>query len=321
MPVKIPDTLPAAQTLAAENIFVMTQNRAAAQDIRPLRILVFNLMPTKIATETQLLRLLGNTPLQVEVTLLRTASYEPKNTDREHLAEFYKTFDEIRDMVFDGLIITGAPVEHMDFEEVTYWCELTRIMDWADSNVFSTLYICWAAQAALYYHYGIQKHPMDEKLFGVFEHKRLSSTHKLMRGFDDLFLAPHSRHTTVDVADVMKNSELEVLSTSDEAGLYLAASRDGSKVFVMGHSEYDQRTLETEYLRDKGLGKPIRMPCNYYPDNDETKPPCVRWRGHSNLLFANWLNYFVYQETPYNIEAIGDEIERKRGSVLTLGGA
>ncbi|MBQ9833529.1 MAG: homoserine O-succinyltransferase [Clostridia bacterium] len=312
MPVKIPDTLPAAQTLTAENIFIMTDNRAAAQDIRPLKIAVFNLMPTKIATETQLLRLLGNTPLQVEVTLLRTASYEPKNTDKEHLVEFYKTFDEIKDQSFDGLIITGAPVEHMDFEEVTYWDELTKIMDWADKNVFSTFYICWAAQAALYYHYGIKKHPLNQKMFGVFEHKRLSRTHKLLRGFDDVFYAPHSRHTAVDVEDVMKHEELEVLSTSDEAGLYLAASNDGTRVFAMGHSEYDPRTLETEYLRDKGLGKDIKVPCNYYPNDDETQPPCVRWRSHSNLLFANWLNYFVYQETPYNIETIGSENQKKR---------
>lgn len=312
MPVKIPDTLPAAQTLTAENIFIMTDNRAAMQDIRPLKIAVFNLMPTKVATETQLLRLLGNTPLQVEVTLLRTASYEPKNTDKEHLVAFYKTFDEIKDMSFDGLIITGAPVEHMEFEDVTYWEELTKLMDWADKNVFSTFFICWAAQAALYYHYGINKHPLEEKMFGIFEHKKMSNTHKLLRGFDDIFYAPHSRHTAVDVEDVMKHEELDVLSVSDKAGLYLAASKDGKRVFAMGHSEYDPRTLETEYLRDKGLGKKIAVPCNYYPDDDETQPPCVRWRGHSNLLFANWLNYFVYQETPYNIENIGTQNEKKR---------
>ncbi|MBQ2662458.1 MAG: homoserine O-succinyltransferase [Clostridia bacterium] len=304
MPVKIPDTLPAAQTLTSENIFVMTDNRAAMQDIRPLKIAVFNLMPTKIATETQLLRLLGNTPLQIEVTLLRTASYEPKNTDKAHLAEFYKTFDEVKEDSFDGLIITGAPVEQMDFEEVTYWKELTQIMKWADKNVFSTFYICWAAQAALYYHYGINKYPLDKKMFGVFEHKRLSMTHKLLRGFDDIFYAPHSRHTEVKVEDALACKEIEVLSTSDEAGLYLAASLDGKRVFAMGHSEYDPRTLETEYLRDKGLGKEIEVPCNYYPDDDETQAPCVRWRGHSNLLFANWLNYFVYQETPYNLEML-----------------
>lgn len=320
MPVKIPDALPAARELALENIFVMTHGRALKQDIRPLKIGIFNLMPTKTTTETQLLRVLGNTPLQIEVTLLHTASYESKHADKEHLAAFYKTFDKIRDSHFDGLVITGAPVEQLEFEAVNYWKELTGVMEWADQNVFSTLYICWAAQAALYHQYGIEKRQLPHKIFGVFPHKRLSTTNKLVRGFDDVFYAPHSRHTEIAVEDVFKHDELEVLCTSKEAGLYLAASRDGSRVYVMGHSEYDPDTLEKEYLRDKERGRPVSIPQNYYPNDDETKPPFVRWRAHSNLLFANWLNYFVYQETPYDIETITAEKERKRSMSNPTGG-
>ena len=304
MPVKIPDGLPAAQVLATENIFVMGHQRATTQDIRPLRILIFNLMPTKLATETQLLRLLSNTPLQVEVTFLHTASYESKNTDHAHLATFYRTFDQVEEALFDGMIITGAPVEQMAFEEVTYWKELCDVMDWAETHVFSTLYICWAAQAALYHFYGIGKHPLPHKLFGVYLHKTLNPTHKLVRGFDDTFYAPHSRHTTVNLNDVIAHPELDALCVSEEAGLYLAARRDGSRVFVTGHSEYDAETLGLEFQRDLNAGLPIHPPCNYFPQDDAAKPPRVTWRSHGNLLYGNWLNYFVYQETPYDIQSV-----------------
>jgi homoserine O-succinyltransferase len=304
MPVKIPTTLPARTILENENIFVMGHERAERQDIRPLRVAILNLMPTKIQTETQLLRLLGNSALQVEITLLQTATYQPKNTNSDHLIAHYKTWEKVREEKFDGLVITGAPVEQMSFEEVDYWDELCSIMDWARTNVFSTLYICWAAQAGLYHRYGIQKYPLSQKMFGVFEHKVLARNEKILRGFDDTFLAPHSRHTEVRLADVEKVGELKVLAASDDAGLYLAATQNGRHIFVTGHSEYDPLTLKGEYDRDVKLGLPIEVPRNYYPDDDPSKSPLVRWRGHANLLFANWLNYHVYQVTPYNIKHI-----------------
>lgn len=304
MPVKIPNGLPAIEMLAKENIFVMAEERATTQDIRPLRIVVLNLMPTKIFTETQLMRVLGNTSLQVEITLLYTASYQPRNTDKSHLDTFYRTFEEIKGEQFDGLIITGAPVEQMPFEDVAYWDELVDVMDWATENVFSTLFICWAAQAALYHYYGIQKEALPKKLFGVFPHRVLEPTNSLLRGFDDVFFAPHSRHTSVRLGDVEANPALSVLATSEEAGLYLAASKDGRRVFVTGHGEYDGDTLGKEYKRDADAGLPTAPPANYYPDDDSSKPPLVTWRAHGNLLYGNWLNYFVYQETPYVVERI-----------------
>ena len=304
MPVRIPTTLPARVILERENIFVMGRERAEQQDIRPLRVAILNLMPTKIETETQLLRLLGNSALQVEITLLQTATYQPKNTSSDHLVAHYKTWEQVRKEKFDGLIITGAPVEQMPFEEVDYWDELCAVMDWTRTNVFSTLYICWGAQAGLYHRYGIQKYPLLKKMFGVFEHKVLVRNEKLLRGFDDTFLAPHSRHTEVRLADVEKVDELKVLAASDVAGLYLAATRNGRHIFVTGHSEYDPLTLKSEYDRDVKLGLPIEVPRNYYPDNDPSQPPLVRWRGHANLLFANWLNYHVYQVTPYDLKHI-----------------
>ena len=307
MPVKIPDGLPAIETLAGENIFVMTSRRAVTQDIRPLKIAVLNLMPTKQATETQLFRLLGNTPLQVEITLLHTETYASKNTEQAYLDSFYRTFDEVKHESFDGLVVTGAPVEQLRFEDVEYWQELTDLMDWADHNCFSTLYICWAAQAALHHFYGIEKRSLNKKLFGVFQHNVLNREHKLVRGFDDVFMAPHSRHTTIYVSDAAREPDLDILATSQEAGLYLAASRDGSRVFVTGHSEYDAETLEKEYKRDLAAGKPIQMPKNYYPGDDASLPPPLTWRAHGSLLFANWLNYFVYQETPYDIGAITEQ--------------
>jgi homoserine O-succinyltransferase/O-acetyltransferase len=301
MPVRIPTTLPARVILERENIFVMGHERAEQQDIRPLRVAILNLMPTKIQTETQLLRLLGNSALQVEITLLQTATYYPKNTNSDHLIAHYKTWEQVRVEKFDGLVITGAPVEQMPFEEVDYWDELCAIMDWARTNVFSTLYICWGAQAGLYHRYGIQKYPLSQKMFGVFEHKVLARNEKLLRGFDDTFLAPHSRHTEVRLADVEKIDELKVLAASGDAGLYLAATRNGRHIFVTGHSEYDPLTLKGEYDRDIKQGLPIEVPRNYYPDDNPSKPPLVRWRGHANLLFANWLNYHVYQVTPYDL--------------------
>ncbi len=300
MPVKIPSTLPARAILENENIFVMGEERATTQDIRPMRVAILNLMPTKVATETQLLRLLGNSALQVEITLLHTATYESKNTDAEHLLTHYATFDEIKDQKFDGFIITGAPVEQMPFKEVDYWAELKRIMDWSETNVESNFYICWGAQAALYHRYGIPKYDLPRKMFGVFEHRVLSSTEKLLRGFDDIFLAPHSRHTEIRREDVDKVNEIQVLAESDEAGLYLLGSKDGRHIFVTGHSEYDPFTLKAEYDRDVNKGLPIHVPKNYYPKDDPTQTPHVRWRGHANLLYVNWLNYYVYQVTPYD---------------------
>ena len=304
MPIKIPNELPATKTLTDENIFVMTQTRAMTQDIRPLQILLLNLMPTKIDTETQLARLLGNTPLQVELELIHTSSHQSKNTPQEHLLSFYKTFDEVKHRRFDGLIITGAPVEHLPFEEVEYWDELCRIMEWSKSHVHSTFHICWGAQAGLYYHFGIQKHELPEKLFGIFEHEVLRKSSILFRGFDDRFLVPHSRHTTVRWEDVEAVPELKILAGSRTAGLYAIATENGKQVFITGHSEYDADTLKKEYLRDKNAGLPIHVPYNYFPDDDDTKQPLVTWRSHANLLYANWLNYFVYQSTPYEIDKV-----------------
>ena len=304
MPVKIPTTLPARATLENENIFVMDEERALHQDIRPLRVAIVNLMPTKIATETQLLRLLSNSALQVEVTLLHTATHESKNTDAEHLLNHYLTFNDIRGEKFDGLIITGAPVEQMPFEEVEYWKELIDIMDWAETSVESTFYICWGAQAALYHRYGVPKYDLPRKMFGVFEHRVLSRTESLLRGFDDIFLAPHSRHTEIRRADVEKVSDLNILAESDEAGLYILGTKDGRHLFITGHSEYDPFTLKAEYDRDINRGLSIHVPKNYYPNNDPTQTPTVRWRGHANLLYSNWLNYYVYQVTPYDVSKI-----------------
>jgi homoserine O-succinyltransferase len=300
MPIKIPDCLPAYETLVKENIFIMTEHRAIHQDIRPLRIAILNLMPTKIVTETQILRLIGNSPLQVDVVLLHPKSHVSKNTPQEHLIQFYRHFDDVKDQKFDGLIITGAPVETLEFEEVDYWEELTRIMEWSKTHVFSTFHICWGAQAALYYHYGIPKYPLEKKMFGVFPHRINKQYVKLFRGFDDVFYVPHSRHTTVLRKDIEKVNELEILSESDEAGIYIVMSKDGKQVFITGHSEYDAGTLRNEYLRDKAKGLDIQIPKNYFPNDDETKEPVVSWRGHANLLYTNWLNYYVYQETPYD---------------------
>lgn len=305
MPIQIPNDLPAAGVLQEENIFVMTQTRAVTQDIRPLEIVLLNLMPTKIATETQFSRLLGNTPLQVRLELMHTTSHQAKNVSQDHLISFYKSFDELKDRKFDGMVITGAPVEHMAFEDVDYWPELCRIMEWSKTNVHSTLHICWGAQAGLYYHYGIQKHQLPEKLFGVYPHRADYKRSILMRGFDDIFWAPHSRHTTVHREDIEAVPGLKILASSDEAGVYAVANKKGRQIFVTGHSEYDPLTLKGEYLRDKNLGLPIQVPANYFPDDDETKDPIVRWRGHANLFFSNWLNYFVYQTTPYDIKSIG----------------
>ena len=307
LPIQIPNDLPAAGVLQEENIFVMTQTRAVSQDIRPLEIVLLNLMPTKVATETQFSRLLGNTPLQVRLELMHTTSHQAKNVSQDHLFTFYKSFDELKDRKFDGMVITGAPVEHMDFEDVDYWDELCRIMEWSKTNVHSTLHICWGAQAGLYYHYGVQKHALPEKLFGVYPHRADYKRSILMRGFDDLFWVPHSRHTTVHREDIEAVPGLKILASSEEAGVYAVASKEGRQIFVTGHSEYDPLTLKGEYLRDKNLGLPIQVPANYFPNDDETKDPIVRWRGHANLLFSNWLNYFVYQTTPYDIMSIGQE--------------
>lgn len=304
MPIKIPNELPATKTLNDENIFVITETRAMTQDIRPIRLAILNLMPTKIATETQLARLLGNTPLQVEMELLHTKSHISKNTPSEHLINFYKTFDDIKHEKFDGLVITGAPVEQLDFEEVNYWHELTEIMEWSKTHVTSTFHICWGAQAGLYYHWGIKKYPLEKKLFGIFDHTVVHKSSILFRGFDDVFKAPHSRHTTVREEDVLKVPELKILAKSEEAGLYAVSTDQGRQIFVMGHSEYDANTLNLEYRRDKDAGLPIDIPKNYFPNDDDTKPPVMTWRSHANLLYSNWLNYFVYQTTPYDINDI-----------------
>lgn len=299
MPIKIPNELPAVEILKKENIFIMDEHRAIRQDIRELKIVILNLMPIKQVTETQLLRLLGNTPLQIEITLLHPKTHVSKNTSQDYLLTFYKTFDEIKDEKFDGMIITGAPIEHLPFEEVTYWEELTQIMEWSKIHVTSTFHICWGAQAGLYYHYGIPKYPLSEKMFGIFPHTLENPQVKLLRGFDDQFDVPQSRHTEVRREDIEKVHQLDLLSTSEEAGVYLVISKDRKQIFVTGHSEYDPLTLKEEYERDRKKGLDIQIPKHYFPQDDPTKYPVVRWRGHANLLFSNWLNYYVYQETPY----------------------
>ena len=309
MPIKIPDSLPASRVLDQENIFVMTEHRALHQDIRPLKIVILNLMPKKIETETQLLRLLGNSPLQVDIELLQTESYTSKNTPSEHLFKFYKTFREIRDERFDGMIITGAPVELLAFEQVEYWKELCEIMEWSKTNVYSTLHSCWGAQAGLYYHYGIHKYQLDQKMFGIFQHRLLLENHPITRGFDELFDVPHSRHTTVKRREIDRVPELEILASSDQAGVYMVGRRDGRQFFITGHSEYDRETLGNEYFRDLQKGLPINMPDHYFPHNDPNQKPVFTWRGHANLLFCNWLNYYVYQATPYDLDELHEQAE------------
>ncbi len=304
MPIKIPNDLPATEVLRNENIFVMTETRAVTQDIRPLKILILNLMPTKIDTETQLSRLLGNTPLQVEIDLMNTASHASKNTSQEHLLAFYKTFEDVKHNYYDGMIITGAPVELMEFEEVDYWDELCTIFEWTKKHVHSTFHICWGAQAGLYYHFGINKHKLDKKMFGIFPHKVDHKGSILFRGSDDIFMVPHSRHTTINREDVEAVDALKILASSDEAGVYAVSTDEGKQIFITGHSEYDANTLNKEYLRDKNAGLPIDIPKNYFPNDDDSQPPLVSWRSHANLLYSNWLNYFVYQTTPYDIENI-----------------
>ena len=304
MPIKIPNNLPATKVLESENIFVMSETRAITQDIRPLKILILNLMPKKIETETQLARLLGNTPLQVEPTLIRTSTYQSKNVSEEHLLSFYKVFADVKKEYFDGMIITGAPVEILEFEEVDYWQELCEIMEWTKTHVHSTFHICWGAQAGLYYHFGIKKYSVPEKVFGVFPHKVDYKGSILFRGFDDVFNVPQSRHTTVLREDVEKVSELKILASSDETGVYAMSSKNGRQIFITGHSEYDADTLKNEYERDLSQGKPIKIPFNYFPNDDASKAPLVTWRAHANLLFSNWLNYFVYQSTPYDVNEV-----------------
>jgi homoserine O-succinyltransferase len=301
VPIIIPDNLPASNILQGENIFVMKEKRASHQDIRPLRIAILNLMPQKIVTETQLLRLLANSPLQVEIILLCMESHESKNTSEEHLQNFYTTFTRIEKQKFDGMIITGAPVEHLDYEEWTYWDELADVLEWTKKHVWATLHICVGAQAGLYYHYGVPKYPLGQKMFGVFKHRVLEKNVPLLRGFDDVFYAPHSRHSEIRRADIEKVPELDILSESEEAGIYIVANKDQRQIFITGHSEYDPLTLKAEYDRDVAKGLTINVPANYYPDNDPSKLPEVRWRSHANLLFTNWLNYHVYQETPYDL--------------------
>lgn len=313
MPIKVPDNLPAIEILLNEQIFIMDESRAFHQDIRPLKIAILNLMPFKEETEVQLLRLLGNTPLQIETTLLHPKSHDSKNTPAEHLKSFYHTFEEVKNQKFDGMIITGAPVELYDYEEINYWNELTEIMKWSRTNVTSTLHICWGAQAGLYYHYGIPKYILKEKMFGVFPHYtnvfKAKERVNLLRGFDDEFFVPHSRHTEVKCEDIKKEPKLQILSESEESGLYIASSKHGSRIFVMGHSEYDPMTLKTEYDRDKGIRNDVAIPKHYFKNDDPTKEPVVRWRSHSNLLFSNWLNYYVYQTTPFDIHKIAEKLE------------
>ena len=302
MPVNIPDNLPAIDVLKEENIFVMTESQAICQDIRPLRLLILNLMPVKITTETHLLRMLSNTPLQVEITLLKMMTHVSKNTPIEHLLAFYKTFNEVKHKRFDGLIITGAPVELLQFEEVNYWDELKEIMDWANENVTSTLYICWAAQAGLYYHYGIPKYKLPQKMFGIFTHTLNNPKAPIVRNFDDEYLVPHSRHTEIRQQDIIKIPRLEIVSESAMAGVYLVRDVEKSRIFVTGHSEYDSETLKEEYERDLAKGMDIQIPHNYFPNDDPSMIPLMRWKSHAGLLFSNWLNYYVYQETPYDID-------------------
>lgn len=304
MPLNLPDKLPAIELLKEENIFVIDNSRASQQDIRPLKIVILNLMPIKITTETDLIRLLSNTPLQLEVLFMKLKSHTSKNTPIEHMMTFYEDFENMKNEKYDGMIITGAPVEQMDYQDVTYWDEITEIFDWARTHVTSTLYICWAAQAGLYHYYGVPKYPLDKKMFGVFNHTPENLLNPIFRGFDDVFYVPHSRHTEIRKEDILKVPEIEILSESDEAGVYLVMGRNGREFFVTGHSEYSPYTLDEEYKRDLGKGLDIEIPCNYYRDNNPDNEPLVRWRGHANLLFANWLNYFVYQETPFNINDI-----------------
>ncbi len=304
MPIRIPDSLPAREVLEEENIFTMTEFRAFHQDIRPLKVLILNLMPTKIVTETQLLRKLSNTPLQIQVELLQTASYVGHYTDTSHLQSFYTTFEQIRDNKYDGMIITGAPVENMEFEEVDYWAELCDIMEWSKTHVHSTFHVCWGAQAAFYYHYGIPKHALDKKLFGVFPHRALKPNSPLFRGFDDVFYVPHSRHTENRAEDIRKIPALELLAVSEEAGVFAVKSRDNRQFFITGHPEYDPDTLAREYYRDVDKGLPIDVPKNYFPGDDPTKEPIVQWRSAAQLLYTNWLNYYVYQTTPYDVRNI-----------------
>lgn len=304
MPLNLPDKLPAIELLKQENIFVIDHSRATRQDIRPLRIVILNLMPLKITTETDLVRLLSNTPLQIEISFMKLRSHTPKNTPVEHMKAFYKDFELMREERFDGMIITGAPVEQMPFEEVSYWPEVSAIFDWARTHVTSTLYICWAAQAGLYRFYGIPKHDLPQKMFGIFEHRVNRPLLPIFRGFDDVFYVPHSRHTEVRRADIGRCPELDIISESDESGVYMVMARGGREFFITGHSEYSPYTLDGEYKRDLAKGLPIEMPRNYYRDNDPSRPPLVRWRAHANLLFSNWLNYYVYQETPYDINEI-----------------
>ncbi len=308
MPINIHKDLPAYKSLSDEGIFVMTEERATTQDIRPLRLAILNIMPAKIETETQLLRLLGNSPLQAEIMLIHPKTHTSKNTSSEHLKTFYTTFDQISHSKLDGLIITGAPIEKIEFEQVDYWDELIEIMEWSKKNVYSTLHICWGAQAGLYYHYGIKKYPLKEKMFGVFPHRALNKTFQLTRGFDDVFYVPHSRHTEIKREDILRDDRLKLISESDEAGVYIVTAKHGRQVFVTGHSEYDPLTLKGEYDRDVAKGLPIQVPCNYYPGDDPTREPIVRWRGHANLLFSNWLNYYVYQQTPYMYSQIDEEM-------------
>lgn len=302
MPIRINADLPALEVLESENIFVMTHERAALQDIRPLKIVLLNLMPTKIETETQLLRLLGNSPLQIDLEFIHMASHVSKNTSASHLNTFYKTFDDIKSERFDGMIITGAPVEKLPFEEVDYWNEMCRVMEWSKTNVYSTLHICWGAQAGLYYHFGIQKHALNEKLSGIFNHTVLNPYHPLMRGFDDNYFAPHSRYTDVRIEDIKKEPELIALAVSELAGLHIAAKKDGRQFFVTGHAEYDRDTLSKEYFRDVNKGLNPKIPYNYFPDNDDTKTPPFTWRSNAHLLVSNWLNYYVYQQTPFELK-------------------
>lgn len=302
MPIKIQDNLPAKKILEDEHIFVMTEHRALTQDIRPLKILILNLMPTKIETETQILRRLSNTPLQIEVELLQTSTYQSKNVSEEHMLTFYETFDDVKDRKFDGLIITGAPVEMMDFEEVEYWDELCEIMEWSKTHVHSTFHICWGAQAGLYYHYGIKKYILDKKVSGIFKHRMLNPKSRLFRGFDDEFYAPHSRHTEVRAEDIEKIPELKIMADSEEAGVYIVGNESGSQFFVMGHSEYDVDTLAKEYFRDLDKGMNPEVPVNYFPDDDPAKKPMMKWRAHGTWIYSNWLNYFVYQTTPYELK-------------------
>lgn len=308
MPIKIPASLPANSVLQRENIFVMDEERADHQDIRPLKIAILNLMPKKVETETQMLRLLSNTPLQIDLELLQMRSHVSRNTDDDHLFRYYKTLDDVKDQRFDGLIITGAPVEQMPFEEVDYWSELCQVFEWSKTNVYSTFHICWGAQAGLYYHYGIPKYDLPEKMFGIFPHTVEQPFHQLLRGFDELFYVPHSRHTEVREEDILKHPELEILTRSEESGVHIVADRSGRQFFVTGHSEYDRDTLAAEYFRDLEKGLPIHIPAHYFEDDDPKKSPKFIWRGHANLLFVNWLNYFVYQQTPFNLE----EMDRSR---------